>query len=134
MQNSNYNPTNVLQYEKQKLNKDADSVFATVTAGQTLNIDYQFTDDCLMLTSGLLIKDSAQGDYWKLQIVHPQYGVVFEPVHKWGVDFTKCEQSIPKANFPAKIFAGLIMRLVYISTGTQDVWICLNIDKDKILE
>jgi hypothetical protein len=132
--NTSYDPTNVNFFDKTKLNKDANSVVATIAAGTSYNIDHLISDDALIMDSTLLVHGAAKGDYWKMQVIHPVYGVVFEPIHKWMVDFTSTNQRLPKANFPAKIFAGLTMRVVYTSVGTEDVWVALNIDKDKVLE
>lgn len=132
--NTGFNPTNLNQYEKSKLNKDADAAEATLTPGASSNLDVLILDDCLILSSVLLVSGAAKGDYWKMQVVHPVAGVVFEPIHKWYVDHTSTNQPIPKANFPAKVFAGLTIRIVYVSVGTDPVWIAFNLDKDKVLE
>lgn len=133
--NTKYDPQNISEFQKGFLLKDANCVIDTVPKGTSKDIDFVITDDSLLTTSCLLIDNAVKGDYWKMQVIHPNLGVVFEPVHKWGVDYKSLQQPVPKANFPAKIFTGLTLRIVYYSTGTEnDVWICLNLDKDKINE
>lgn len=131
--NTIYDPKNVNEFEKQKLNKDATSVSATVPAGTTVNIDYEFAHDSLVMTSVLLVDGAERGDSVHLQVVHPVAGVVFQPITNWLIDPTVVKQHTPIANFPAKLFTGLKLRLVYHSTGATDVWVGFNLDKDKVL-
>lgn len=132
--NTNFNPRNVNEFEKSKLNKDAIGVSETVPAGTTKDIDFTLSDDSLVMRSVLLVDGGVKGDKWTMQIVHPVAGVVFQAVTDWLVDWTVVQQPIPLSNFPAKIFSGLKLRIKYTSTGANDVWVGLNIDKDKILE
>lgn len=132
--NTIYNPKNINEFEKEKLNKSAVGQTFTVTKGTTQNLDIAITDDSLVMDSCILVDGAAKGDNWTMQVVHPIAGVVFQGVTTWLVDWTKLQQPIPKANFPAKVFAGLTLRIVYQSVGTEnDVWVGINLDKDKVL-
>lgn len=132
--NTTYDPANINFFDKTKLNKDAIGVQATITAGATQNIDYVIADDALIMTSSLIAIGAAQGDKIDMQVIHPIAGVVFQPITGWFIDPNSSVQPTPRANFPAKIFAGLTLRIVYHSTGSNNVWVALNIDKDKVLE
>jgi hypothetical protein len=131
--NTAFDPQNKNLFEKSKLNKAAEGHEFTVPAGTTQNLDITLTDDALIMDSCILIDGAAKGDNWTMQVVHPVYGVVFQGVTGWRVDFTTLHQPLPKSNFPAKIFAGLKLRIVYQSVGANDVWVCMNLDKDKVL-
>ena len=131
--NTGFNPQNTLEFEKSKLSKDALGYSDTVPAGTTKNIDLVISDDALILTSCILIEGAVKGDKWTMQAIHPQAGVVFQPITDWLVAWTTLHQPLPVANFPAKIYAGLTLRIVYTSTGGTDVWVGINLDKDKVL-
>jgi hypothetical protein len=131
--NTLYNPQNKNLFEKEKLNKAAQGYEFTVTAGTTQNLDIAISDDALVMDSCILIDGAVKGDKWTMQVIHPTNGVVFQGVTDWRVDFTTLNQPIPKANFPAKVYAGLTLRIVYTSVGQNNVWVCVNLDKDKVL-
>jgi len=131
--NTTFDPQNTNLFEKIKLNKAAEGHEFTVTAGTTQNLDIAITDDALVMTSCILIDGAVKGDHWAMQVIHPIAGVVFQGVTGWRVDFTTLNQPLPKANFPAKVFAGLTLRIAYTSVGANDVWVCINLDKDKVL-
>lgn len=134
MNNSLYNPQNIADFEKVKLNKDAKGVSTTVPAGTTVNLDLTLADDCLMAGgTGFLAKGAAPGDTVDFQVVHPVNGVIAQFITDWYVNPDSTEQFVPPSNYPAKIFAGLILRVVYHSTGASDVWIAVNYNKEKIL-
>ena len=132
--NTSYDPPNTNYFDKTKLHKDARGVTDTVTAGATKDIDITISDDILVLDSVLMFDGAAKGDKWTMQVIHPVAGVVFQPVTDWYVDWTSVVQRIPRANFPAKVFAGLKLRVKYTSVGANDVWVCVNLDADKVLE
>ena len=131
--NTTYNPQNSGVFEKSKLNKDAVGQSAMVTAGTTQDIDVLISDDSLVMDSVLLIDGAVRGDKWTMQVVHPIAGVVFQPITDWLIDWTVAKQPLPRANFPAKLFTGLTLRIKYTSIGENDVWVGLNLDKDKVL-
>jgi len=132
--NTAFNPQSLSLYEKGKLNKAAIGYSDTVPHGTTKNIDITMSDDALILTSCVLVDGAVKGDSWTMQVIHPVAGVVFQPITDWLVDFTKLQQPLPVANFPAKIYTGLTLRIAYTSTGANDVWVGINLDKDKVLE
>jgi hypothetical protein len=131
--NTTFDPSNIIDFEKSKLNKSAIGIQQNVTAGQTVNIDYVLTDDLLILRGVLLVKNSSQGDYVDFQVLHPVYGLVAQFVTSWFIDPDSTTQETPTSNYPAKLAAGLTLRLVYHSVGQSNVWVAINYDAEKVL-
>lgn len=130
-----FDPPNSNYFDKTKMNKDAKGVSTTVIAGTTVNLDYTLTDDVLIAGgTNFLAKGAAQGDTVDFQVVHPIYGVLNQFITNWYVNPDKTDQAVPPSNYPAKSFAGLILRVVYHSTGTTDVWVAVNYNLEKVLE
>lgn len=120
--NTKYNPPNVNEFEKSKLNINAQGVSATVSNGETSNLDYLLTDDCLL--TGLVFFTSATGygDYVQLQVVDTSGAftgtagtVMLQPATNWYVN--PGSYLSMDADYPAKIPAGLTLRLVYTNTA-----------------
>lgn len=134
MQNSTFDPASVLDFTKYKVNKYADAIEATVTAGTTSDIDYELADDMLLHGGSILmVKNAAWGDYVKLQIVHPQAGVLATFVNKWFIDDTVRAQTSPTVNYPGKVVTGLKLRIKYTSTGQTDVEVKMNWNLEKVI-
>lgn len=130
-----FDPPNSNYFDKTKMNKDAKGVSTTVIAGTTTNLDYTLTDDVLIAGgTNFLAKGAAQGDTVDFQVVHPVLGVLNQFITSWYVNPDKTDQSVPPSNYPAKLFAGLILRVVYHSTGAENVWIAVNYNIEKVLE
>jgi hypothetical protein len=132
--NTGYDPANIKEFEKSKLNKDAKGIQVIIPAGTNRNIDLLLTDDVLMAGGTIfLAKGAVAGDKVDFQIVHPVYGVVNQFITDWYLNPDSTSQEIPNANYPAKLFAGLTMRVVYHSVGSTDVWVAINYNKEKVL-
>jgi hypothetical protein len=133
--NTKFDPPNLNYFDKTKMNKDARGVSATVTAGTTVSLDYTLADD-ILLAGGttFLAKGGAQGDTVDFQVVHPVAGVLNQFISNWYVNPDVTDQTVPPSNYPAKLFSGLILRIVYHSTGASDVWIAVNYNMEKVLE
>lgn len=137
--NTTFNPLRTSDFERPKLNFDAKSASATVSAGTTQNIDLQMTDDCL-LTGGWLIVDGAKlGDTVSFQVVDATGAfsgtpgtVIAQYVSGWCVPKT-CDTHIDMV-YPAKIYTSLILRVAYTSTGTENVFVAINYKLHKVLE
>src|SRR5574343_943736 len=116
MQNSTFDPQNVYDYQKSKLNKDAKGASTTITAGQTATLDLTLTDDSLITGGNLICVGQAQGDYCHLQVTMGET-VLSQYVTDWFIDPNSSSQKTPIVYYPAKLPAGLTLRLVYVSTG-----------------
>jgi hypothetical protein len=132
--NTAFNPSNNTEFDKSKMNKDAQGFFFTATAGQETTNNQAVTNDYLM-TGGavLLVKGGAWGDKVTFQVVHPIAGVVGQFLTNWPINPDSTLQSLPPANYPAKIFAGLTLRAVYTSVGESDVKVAIGYNLEKVL-
>lgn len=131
--NTEFDPKNVNDYEKTKLNKDAEGVNGTITAGTTEYIDLTLSDDVVMAGGDvLLVWDSAKGDTIDFQIIFDN-SVLSQFITDWNIDNTTVKQTTPTTEIPGKIFTGSILRLIYHSTGQNDVYVAINYNKDKVL-
>jgi len=133
MQNSTYNPNAESEYSKKYLQVNNIGVTGTITAGTSNNIDYTLTDDHLLIGAQILCNNSAFGDYCDVQIIHPQAGVVSQFFTNWYLGSDKQEKYNVETKFPAKLPAGLTIRLVYHSVGNVNVDVLLNLKLLKIL-
>lgn len=130
--NTTYNPQNVSEFEKSKLIKNAQGVSGTATAGTTTNFDLTLSDDCLMVGGFLLASGASAGDTVTFQVLMGST-VLAEFVSNWYMNPDSTKQDTPNANFPAKVNAGLTLRVIYNSIGSTDVWIAINYDLQKVL-
>jgi len=133
MQGSTFNPISIKDFEKSKLSTANTGIIGTALAGQNTNVDFTLTDDCLMTGLQVLAKGSIFGDKITLQVVHPVAGVMSEfgtNINVPEVDEKKIDE---KTEYPAKIPAGLIIRLIYTSTGATDVYVAVNYRLHKVL-
>ncbi len=134
MQNSTYDPRCVDDFEKSKIVTAFIGLQGTCPFGQTTNIDYSLTDDVLFTGGEFLAKNSLFGDKFSLQIVHPINGVIYTFVNDFGVTDDSQTKMVKQSVIPAKLPAGLIIRLAYTSTGETDVKLIINLYLFKILE
>jgi hypothetical protein len=129
--NTTYSPGKLSDFEATKLNYNGQSASATVSAGQSANIDLTLADDHLLTGGWLLISGGNPGDTCTFQVVHPVVGVVNQFITEWKMP-ASCFTPI-MVPYPAKIYAGLTLRLVYTSHGTQDLYVAINYDLHKVL-
>ena len=132
--NTTYKPNHTLQFQADCLNFNGQSVFTTCVDSQTITADITMTDDHLLTGGNFLVKGGKFGDRVKLQVVHPVAGVVNQFVTDFGVQSDSEFQFSLNLEYPAKIFAGLKLRVSYTSTsevGTRNI--CLNYMLHKIL-
>jgi hypothetical protein len=133
MQNSTFDPVNIYDYQKTKLNKNAQGVQGVVTAGQVGNLDLTLADDHLVTGGALIVSNAALGDKCHFQVLYN--GVVANQyVTDWFMDPSISTQKTPEVLYPAKIVAGLTLRVVYHSTGQNDVTVSMNYDLEKVMK
>lgn len=95
--------------------------------GTNTNIDYVLTEERWINGVRIIAKGAAWGDYLKFQVIHPTYGVLNEFGTKWYIDADNAKQGDVVVPYPAKIPAGLTIRLLYTSVGTVDVNVYANL-------
>lgn len=117
MSNSTFDPSNENQFEKSKLLLDIKGVIGTITHGTTGNVDLDITDDELITGATVNVQNSAFGDYMDIQVIVPPSTVANQFVTSFYVNSDAQKQIDFTNKYPAKIPAGLKLRLVYHSTG-----------------
>lgn len=130
-----FNPSNSIEFDKSKLNKDARGFLFTAAHGSDTANDQTFEDDYLM-TGGavLLVKGGSWGDKVTFQVVHPNGTTVLgQFLTDWPINPDSTLQALPPSNYPAKITAGLILRAIYTSVGETDVEIAIGYNLEKVL-
>ena len=140
MINSTYNPQSVNDFEKSKLQLAVKGVHSSFTAGSITALDLKLTDDHLLTGGTILVKDGSIGDSISLQVVDVDniigYGanvVLSEFVTNWYVSTDSQKQIDLSINYPAKILAGLYIRLKYNSTGITAGSVSANYLLHKVL-
>jgi hypothetical protein len=133
-----YNPPNMNYVVKSALLFDAQGVSATITAGQVQNLDYLLSDDCLITGASIITNNGNYGDYVSFQIVDTTgftgaaAGTVLNQfATNWHLPPNADDQF--DVAYPAKLIAGLTVRVVYTSTGGSDVFFAINYKFHKVL-
>ena len=107
-------------------------VFATIQAGQTVDVDLKINSNSLLNGGILQTSGEEMGDYFSAQVVDKDnifgYGagaVLNTWISKWYVlsEDVHMDLTTPQAG---SIPAGLYLRIKYTSTGTSDVKIIVN--------
>lgn len=138
--NTKYNPQHVNDFEKSKLSIDAQGVTAAVANGTTSNMDLTLTDDCLLTGVVFFTNASGYGDYVQLQVVDASGAftgtpgtVLLQPATNWYV--SPGSYLSMDADYPAKIYAGLTLRVVYtnVAIGLGSTQIFMNYKLHKCL-
>jgi hypothetical protein len=82
------------------------------------------TEDRWVDGGALLYKDANPGDYVTFQVVHPLAGVIETYVPSWLIVPGTGREEVRV--YPAKIPAGLILRLLYVNTGETSAYCGAN--------
>lgn len=133
-----FNPNKTSDFERAKLTFNAHGVSTTITAGTTTNIDLSMTDDCLLTGAGLITNNGNYGDTINFQIVDGTGGftgtpgtIMLQAITNWfTVPTTDVQLDMV---YPAKVYTGLILRIIYTSTGSSDVFVAINFKLHKVL-
>lgn len=131
--NTTYDPQHIREFQKGYLNKSAKGFSFTATAGQSTSHDYTLTDDMLITGGSLLVSGGVWGDTVDFQVVHPIAGVLAEYVSDWYINPASVLQKTPSVDYPAKLPAGLILRVIYNSVGETNVNVAINYDMELVL-
>jgi hypothetical protein len=130
--NTTYNPPNIYSFTKTALLFSARGISTTVTAGSSANLDITMTDDCLLTGVELITEAAAFGDTLTLQVLDPTKTVVLETAaSNWYISSTSDQQF--EMVYPAKILAGLTLRVIYTSVGTSNVFLAINYKLHTVL-
>lgn len=134
MINSTLKVTHISQFRSDLVNFNGQSAFGSCVASTLLPCDLTLTDDHFLTGGSFVVKNGKFGDKVTLQVVHPTMGVLNQFVTNFGVQEDRQFQFEQIIEYPAKVFAGLILRVVYSATadiGTREFFI--NYALHKIL-
>lgn len=134
-QNTIYNPENRSMFSKQNLLFSGKTIAFSCLANSESNGDLTLTDDSLLTGGILLVKNGNFFDEVSLQIVHPTLGVVNEFVTKYRIVEDEIRQFMLDLDYPAKIPAGLSIRVQYKASnnGQSTREIAINLFLHKVL-
>lgn len=107
----------------------------TATKNTTSNVQWAMAEDRYMQGGNIILKNHVFGDTFKFQVVDVDnilgYGagtVLDEFITDWNVAEDRQGQDQIIYNYTAKVYAGLYLRIVYTSTGTEnDVQVRVNL-------
>lgn len=135
-----YAPININEYGAKDLNAALRGDLFQAVAGENTTRDLLITDDSLVDGAIVHVINSALGDKLKCQVIDKDnifgYGantVLGQYVTDWYINPAKTEQLDFTCPYPAKIYAGLYLRVVYISVGTNNVDVIVNYKLHKVL-
>lgn len=137
--NTTYNPGNINDFIKNTLHYSAIGISGSAAAGINTNIDFKLNDDMLLTGAQVLTETSTFGDSLSFQIVDvdgivsPAGTVLNQFVDNWQLMSDRQEQINLQVNYPAKIIAGLYLRLIYNSIGTNSINVAINYCLHKVL-
>lgn len=122
-----FDPKSTSEMTKANLNFNGQKMMGTVLPGTTQNIDLTLTEDHLLTGATLILTNASSDDEVKFQIVMGTT-VVNQFIDWYAKDLDK------DIGYPAKIPAGLIIRVVYKNTNTTNsVKVRVNLNLHKIL-
>lgn len=141
MQNSKYAPASFQEYSAKDLNTNLRGCHFNCAPNQTTINDYVITDDCLLDGANLHTINANLGDKITAQVIDKDnifgYGhnvVLGQYVTDWFINPMRTEQLDYTSRYPAKIFAGLYLRIIYTSTSNSvPVDVIVNYKLHKIL-
>lgn len=109
--NTSFNPDTVEQFSKGSQEYKGQKSFATVSAGETLNIDFIITEDTLITGARVHSHGACEADEIKFQVLSGSNVVTT------FIDWYIMNENIDKdLTYPAKLTPGLTVRAIYKNT------------------
>lgn len=140
MQNSKFAPLNFSEYGAKDLNASFKGINFVAAAGETTTNDLEIVDDMLIDGGVLITIGAALGDSITCQVIDKDnifgYGydtVLGQYITDWYMNPNSSLQVDFTNTYPAKLYAGLYLRILYTSVGTSDVNVILNYKLHKVL-
>jgi hypothetical protein len=128
-----FQPTKVEELNSAVVNYNGYGITGPITPLATTDLDLSFADDMIVTSIELIVNDPQNNDYMVLQVVHPSGTVLNTFVPKWIMGITSF-RSFYKVGYPAKLFAGLILRSSYVSTNASaPSFVAVNFGLHKVL-
>jgi len=131
--------TRISDFDSTLLNYRGTGVRGTAAASTTTNIDYKLPEDRLALGAEVILKGHVFDDSMTFQVIDidgvlaPAGTVLNQFIVDWNVVEDTQLQPEKLIPYPAKIFSGLYIRLIYTSTGSNTVSVHINYDLHKVL-
>jgi hypothetical protein len=127
-------------FTSDNVNTNNQGIIGIAAAGQVTNIDLKMMDDNFITGGILRTFHSTFGDYIHLQVIDIDnvlgFGtnvVLGQYCTSWYLRDDAQEQFNETTSYPAKIVAGLYLRIVYHSIGQSDVVVTANYRLHKAL-
>ena len=140
MLGSKYAPINKDQYGSKDINADLRGNRFTATAGESTTNDFLISDDTLVDGAILIAIGSALGDNITCQVVDKDNvlglgagAVLGQYVTDWFMNPQASVQLDFVSPYPAKLYGGLYLRLIYVSVGLTNVEVIVNYKLHKVL-
>jgi len=141
MQGSTFAPTHFDQLSSLDVNLDFKGWQFTVPKTTVKNCDIRIADDSLIEVGRVIASNIAQGDFVSCQVVDVDNilglgaGIMLKQfVTEWYLAPGERVAWDFSSSYPAKLFTGLYVRVIYTSVGTvDDVWLAVNLKLHKIL-
>jgi len=138
--NTKFAPTSSQQYSSKDLNANFKGNLFSATAGTTTTNDMQITDDHLIDGATLVCIAATIGDKITMQVVDKDnvmgFGantVLGQYVTDWYINPNESKQLDFQSMYPAKIYSGLYLRMLYTSVGATNVDVIVNYRLHKVL-
>jgi hypothetical protein len=140
MNNSKYAPLSSVQYSSKDLNAAHKGMKFSANASTQTVQDMQITDDVLIDGAVLITINAALGDKASFQVIDKDNVlgmgtnvVLGQYITDWYINPSETKQLEFSSIYPAKVFAGLYLRAIYDSVGSQAVDVIVNYKLHKIL-
>jgi hypothetical protein len=141
MLGSKYAPNQKSQYSAKDMNTNFQGKRFEPVAGEASNHDFLVTDDMILDGARVYVNGASDGDYIGAQVVDVDnilgYGAGFVLqtfVDKWFLSPAVTLQFDHNSDYPAKIYGGLYIRIIYHSVGeTAPAAMLVNFKLHKVL-
>lgn len=127
-------PKQIEEFNSNVLNYNGYGITAPITGLASTNLDLTFADDMVVTSIELVINEPQAGDYMELKVLHSDGVTVLNTfVPKWIMGISSF-RSFYQVGYPAKLFAGLILRASYVSVNaTAPTFVAVNYGLHKVL-
>lgn len=139
MINSTYAPKKVSDFEANKLNFNGIGLSLVCTAAAESTLDHIIADDHLITGGRIVLQNATYGDYFNIEVVDVMNVMGYGAGLVLNRFFTNYK--VPEGNnsfaieslYPAKLYAGLYLRIRYVNTGIVDSKFSINYFLHKVL-
>lgn len=138
--NTKFKPQSKLDYSSDNLNTNLKGVLFSANFGTDTIYDYCVSEDNLIDGASVHCINSSLGDKITFQVVDKDnilgFGentILGQYMTDWYINPNITEQLSYISEYPAKIYTGLYVRIIYTSVGSVNVDVIVNFRLHKIL-